>query len=170
MLKHDKQHNNHTQARGASAAWTAPCHGGCPSAVSRQHPPLFSTQRTSCRGELSVPSVYLYLSTGESHFSLSFWQLNVGGRIFCCLKSTLSRVPGSFLARIAQGQVDVSRDNDGRIFIDRNPTYFAQILDALREPAAIAELPLDNAVMLRELEFYGLSKVRSYHSESPHSD
>jgi hypothetical protein len=46
------------------------------------------------------------------------------------------------------------------VFVDRNPSWFEHILDALREPAAIADLKLDDPTFQRELEFYGLAQVR----------
>ena len=47
------------------------------------------------------------------------------------------------------------------MFVDRNPSWFEHILDALREPAAIADLKLTDPTFQRELEFYGLAQVRT---------
>eukprot|EP00730_Choanoeca_flexa_P019302 TRINITY_DN9422_c0_g1_i1.p1 TRINITY_DN9422_c0_g1~~TRINITY_DN9422_c0_g1_i1.p1 ORF type:complete len:573 (+),score=120.47 TRINITY_DN9422_c0_g1_i1:162-1880(+) len=86
-------------------------------------------------------------------------RINVGGRIFTTTRATLCRVPGSYLARIFTGKAEAIHDSAGMVFVDRNPGQFERILDALREPAAIANLPLGDVAFQRELEFYGLAQV-----------
>ena len=53
----------------------------------------------------------------------------------------------------------VARDNEGVIFVDRNPRWFELILDAIREPNYAPALPLTDALFQRELEYYGLLHV-----------
>lgn len=55
--------------------------------------------------------------------------------------------------------MQVAKDRDGNLFIDRNPKWFEIILDALREPNYICGLPINDPLFQRELEFYGLLRV-----------
>lgn len=90
------------------------------------------------------------------HPAFNAIEVNVGGEIFTTSRNTLCRVPGSFLAKLFSGRSQATLDHEGRIFIDRSPTQFRAILEALREPAAISLLDLSCPVTCRELEFYGL--------------
>lgn len=51
-------------------------------------------------------------------------KLNVGGVFYTTAKSTLTSVYGSFLWRIATGDVSVMRDEKGSMFIDRDGYVF----------------------------------------------
>ena len=46
-------------------------------------------------------------------------------------KGTLTSVHQSKLAVMFSGAAPLNKDKDGRIFIDRNPQIFAQIIDYL---------------------------------------
>ncbi|XP_060564987.1 BTB/POZ domain-containing protein KCTD7-like isoform X2 [Ruditapes philippinarum] len=59
-------------------------------------------------------------------------ELNVGGKIFSTLKSTLSRENDSLLAEMINGKITTKVDNSGRYFIDCNPDIFCHILEYLR--------------------------------------
>ena len=61
-------------------------------------------------------------------------ELNIGGQAMTTTRSTLCQVEGSLLSSMFSGRWDnsMSRDKDGRIFLDFNPTYFGYILDYLR--------------------------------------
>ena len=62
-------------------------------------------------------------------------RLNVGGKKFTTKRSTLCQVEGSLFATMFSGRWEdsVERDQDGAVFFDFNPQYFAYILDYLRE-------------------------------------
>lgn len=59
-------------------------------------------------------------------------QLNIGGEIFYTTIQTISR-ESSLLYAFILGEIEVSKDKDGRIFIDRDPKYFRWILNYLRD-------------------------------------
>lgn len=63
-------------------------------------------------------------------------ELNVGGRVFITTKATLCKFSDSRLAAMFSGNMQPGqRDNQGRIFIDRNGDWFATILAYLRGEA-----------------------------------
>lgn len=85
-------------------------------------------------------------------------KVNVGGTLFTTRKSTLCRVPCSFLESMFSGRHRVSTDDSGAVFIDRNPKHFTTILDWLRDPATPTALPLEDPSFVHELEYYGLAE------------
>ena len=70
-------------------------------------------------------------------------EINVGGKLFTCCLSTITRKIRKFktstndyysphlLELIINGEVSTKRDQDNRIFIERSPTYFDYILKYL---------------------------------------
>uniref|UniRef100_A0A8C6SRX7 BTB/POZ domain-containing protein KCTD3 n=1 Tax=Neogobius melanostomus TaxID=47308 RepID=A0A8C6SRX7_9GOBI len=68
------------------------------------------------------------LSTGMGEII----QLNVGGTRFCTSRQTLMWIPDSFFSSLLSGRISTLRDETGAIFIDRDPTAFAPILNFLR--------------------------------------
>ena len=88
-------------------------------------------------------------------------RLNVGGQHFDVSLSTLTeKYPASMLGAMFSGRYDVVTDPvDNRIFIDRDPDTFAQILSFLRVGAHQWVKPLDPWMLERlkvEFEFFGL--------------
>ena len=94
-------------------------------------------------------------------------ELNVGGQAMTTKRSTLCQVGGSLLSSMFSGRWDnsMSRDKDGRIFLDFNPTYFAFILDYLRakkistagKPVTLPNIPSNQLNNYRKLiEYLGL--------------
>ena len=94
-------------------------------------------------------------------------ELNVGGQAMTTKRSTLCQVEGSLLSSMFSGRWEnnMSRDKDGRIFLDFNPTYFASILDYLRakkipiagKPATLPNVPSNQVNNYRKLiEYLGL--------------
>jgi len=64
-------------------------------------------------------------------FNMAPVEVNVGGQIFVASENTLMKSP--FLASLLGGElVDDMRDSHGRLFIDREPTLFAEVLRILR--------------------------------------
>jgi hypothetical protein len=58
--------------------------------------------------------------------------LNVGGQLFSTSLTTLRSEPDSMLAAMFSGRFEAPKDKNGRIFLDRDPTYFQSILNWLR--------------------------------------
>ena len=94
--------------------------------------------------------------------------LNVGGQKFTTERSTLCQVEGSLFATMFSGRWEdnVKRDEDGAVYFDFNPQYFAVILDYLRakkiataeNPAAVPKIPKDQVKNFNNLvEYLGLS-------------
>ncbi|XP_053710235.1 SH3KBP1-binding protein 1 [Synchiropus splendidus] len=84
--------------------------------------------------------------------------LNVGGKRFSTSRQTLTWVPDSFFSSLLSGRISTLKDEDGAIFIDRDPSLFTPILTFLRTK----ELhPRDVSVhmLLHEAEFYGITPL-----------
>ena len=85
-------------------------------------------------------------------------RLSVGGVHFETSVETLTRGdPESMLAVMFSGRHNVSKDQDGRYFIDRDGTHFRYILNYLRDGNTY--IPLDNQQVIDEL----YEEVRFYH-------
>nr|XP_057945296.1 BTB/POZ domain-containing protein KCTD3 [Doryrhamphus excisus] len=85
-------------------------------------------------------------------------QLNVGGTRFSTSRQTLTWIPDSFFSSLLSGRISTLRDETGAIFIDRDPTAFAPILNFLRTK----ELDLRGvniSVLRHEAEFYGITPL-----------
>jgi hypothetical protein len=94
----------------------------------------------------------------------SLTTLNVGGKLFTTLTSTLVSKNSFFkvlLNHISQDSVPILRDSQGNPFIDRNSTCFYYILDYL-SLGKDAILPHDRDMCMlleREAQFYGLDDL-----------
>ncbi|XP_068183977.1 BTB/POZ domain-containing protein KCTD3 isoform X2 [Antennarius striatus] len=85
-------------------------------------------------------------------------QLNVGGTRFSTSRQTLMWIPDSFFSSLLSGRISSLQDETGAIFIDRDPTAFAPILNFLRTK----ELDLRGvniSVLRHEAEFYGITPL-----------
>lgn len=85
-------------------------------------------------------------------------QLNVGGTRFSTSRQTLMWIPDSFFSSLLSGRISTFRDETGAIFIDRDPTAFAPILNFLRTK----ELDLRGvniSILRHEAEFYGITPL-----------
>uniref|UniRef100_A0A7N8WX83 BTB/POZ domain-containing protein KCTD3 n=1 Tax=Mastacembelus armatus TaxID=205130 RepID=A0A7N8WX83_9TELE len=80
-------------------------------------------------------------------------QLNVGGTRFSTSRQTLMWIPDSFFSSLLSGRISTLRDETGAIFIDRDPTAFAPILNFLRTKE------LDLRILRHEAEFYGITPL-----------
>uniref|UniRef100_A0AAQ4PR57 BTB/POZ domain-containing protein KCTD7 n=2 Tax=Gasterosteus aculeatus aculeatus TaxID=481459 RepID=A0AAQ4PR57_GASAC len=96
------------------------------------------------------------LNTPEPEFP-EVISLNVGGTFFTTRLSTLRRYEDTMLAAMFSGRHYIPRDAEGRYFIDRDGTYFADILNFLRE----GELPHRDRVRAvhREAQFYSIGPL-----------
>ena len=59
-------------------------------------------------------------------------KLNVGGTLFRTTISTLTACPDSMFSAMFSGRHELAKDEDGFVFIDRDPTHFRLILNWLR--------------------------------------
>ncbi|XP_062303699.1 BTB/POZ domain-containing protein KCTD3 isoform X3 [Osmerus eperlanus] len=85
-------------------------------------------------------------------------QLNVGGTRFSTSRQTLMWIPDSFFSSLLSGRISTLRDGTGAIFIDRDPSAFAPILNFLRTK----ELDLRGVnihILRHEAEFYGITPL-----------
>ncbi|XP_029304739.1 BTB/POZ domain-containing protein KCTD7 [Cottoperca gobio] len=96
------------------------------------------------------------LNTPEQEFP-EVISLNVGGTYFTTRLSTLRRYEDTMLAAMFSGRHYIPRDAEGRYFIDRDGTYFGDILNFLRE----GELPHRERVRAvhREAQYYALGPL-----------
>ncbi|XP_038617095.1 BTB/POZ domain-containing protein KCTD3 [Tachyglossus aculeatus] len=95
---------------------------------------------------------------GAGAGSAEIVQLNVGGTRFSTSRQTLMWIPDSFFSSLLSGRISTLRDETGAIFIDRDPTAFAPILNFLRTK----ELDLRGVsinVLRHEAEFYGITPI-----------
>eukprot|EP01112_Ceratiomyxa_fruticulosa_P014400 TRINITY_DN411_c0_g1_i3.p1 TRINITY_DN411_c0_g1~~TRINITY_DN411_c0_g1_i3.p1 ORF type:complete len:338 (-),score=65.85 TRINITY_DN411_c0_g1_i3:94-1107(-) len=99
----------------------------------------------------------------------SIIKLNVGGQIFCTSHETLTFYKGSFFDGLLSGRFPLKKEEDGTIFIDRDPTHFRHILNFLRGSLPpIDELKKDILPELRiEADFYQLSELANQLSPYP---
>ncbi|XP_059208251.1 BTB/POZ domain-containing protein KCTD7 [Centropristis striata] len=96
------------------------------------------------------------LNTPEQEFP-EVISLNVGGTYFTTRLSTLRRYEDTMLAAMFSGRHYIPRDAEGRYFIDRDGTYFGDILNFLRE----GELPHRGRVRAvhREAHYYSIGPL-----------
>ncbi|KPP61487.1 BTB/POZ domain-containing protein KCTD7-like [Scleropages formosus] len=83
--------------------------------------------------------------------------LNVGGTHFTTCLSTLRRFEDTMLAAMFSGRHYLPLDAEGRFFIDRDGTYFGDILNFLRS----GELPQRDRVLAvyREAQYYAIGPL-----------
>lgn len=78
-------------------------------------------------------------------------ELNCGGTVHVIYEETLSRIPNTLLSNLvkdADVRAKLARDSKGRIFFDRHPQAFFEILVRHRRPPAAcpASPPLPSAL------------------------
>ncbi|XP_030621774.1 SH3KBP1-binding protein 1 [Chanos chanos] len=84
--------------------------------------------------------------------------LNVGGKRFSTSKQTLTWVPDSFFSSLLSGRISTLKDETGAIFIDRDPSLFAPILNFLRTKE-LHPRSIDVYLLMHEAEFYGITPL-----------
>ena len=85
--------------------------------------------------------------------------LNVRGTVIQTRAATLAKQPSSKLAQLVNPEITefAATITDGKIFIDRNPKVFSQLLDALSDNT---EVSLSHALQL-EAEHWGIELARA---------
>ncbi|KAM3911823.1 SH3KBP1-binding protein 1 [Leptodactylus fuscus] len=84
--------------------------------------------------------------------------LNVGGKRFSTSRQTLTWVSDSFFSSLLSGRISSLKDETGAIFIDRDPTVFAPILNFLRTKE-LDTRGVNSSLLLHEAEFYGITPL-----------
>ncbi|XP_042599347.1 SH3KBP1-binding protein 1-like isoform X1 [Cyprinus carpio] len=84
--------------------------------------------------------------------------LNVGGKRFSTSRQTLTWVPDSFFSSLLSGRISTLKDETGAIFIDRDPSLFAPILNFLRTKE-LHPRSIDVHLLMHEAEFYGITPL-----------
>ena len=109
-------------------------------------PTLNNTNNNNLSALRTSVDVYLPISQRNSlrkrHASREDWttsvskgemiRLNVGGKIFCTSKTTLTRIPNTFFSALLSGEISSLKDETGAFFIDREGSWFEPILNYLR--------------------------------------
>ncbi|KAM7398794.1 hypothetical protein PAMP_018104 [Pampus punctatissimus] len=84
--------------------------------------------------------------------------LNVGGKRFSTSRQTLTWVPDSFFSSLLSGRISTLKDETGAIFIDRDPSLFAPILNFLRTKELYPR-SISVHMLMHEAEFYGITPL-----------
>lgn len=84
--------------------------------------------------------------------------LNVGGQRFSTSRQTLTQVQDTFFTGLLSGRIQTSRDEQGAIFIDRDPDLFRLILSYLRNRSLAFE-DVNFKELRHEAEFYGIAPL-----------
>ncbi|XP_029373195.1 SH3KBP1-binding protein 1 [Echeneis naucrates] len=84
--------------------------------------------------------------------------LNVGGKRFSTSRQTLTWVPDSFFSSLLSGRISTLKDETGAIFIDRDPTLFAPILNFMRTKELYPR-SINVHMLMHEAEFYGITPL-----------
>lgn len=115
----------------------------------------------------------LYISSGDdfklpSDSSSEWVTLNVGGRYFTTSRGTLvhANEPASMLARMFAEDNEggfrftpSNRDETGAYLIDRDPRYFAPVLNYLRTGELLFDEGINPAGILEEARFFGIESI-----------
>jgi hypothetical protein len=86
-------------------------------------------------------------------------RLNVGGQLFLTTKTTLIGRGENFFVPLINGEFSTLKDETGAYFVDRNGSYFAPILDYLRNGTLIVPQGLKLESILQEASFYSIDVV-----------
>ncbi|KAJ5076460.1 hypothetical protein M0811_06460 [Anaeramoeba ignava] len=90
-------------------------------------------------------------------------KINVGGKIFETLTTTLLKWKNSKFEEIITNQKQFPIINDGIIFFDRNPKYFEIILDYLRTSEITIPTKLENKkgleILIKESKYYSIHSL-----------
>jgi len=87
-------------------------------------------------------------------------KLNVGGKIIMSYKNILFKIP--LVKKLLTTELSTEKDDNGNIFIDRDPHLFEKILNDVRNERKII---VDDIIMEDECKYYGVehNKKNIYH-------
>ncbi|XP_057694702.1 SH3KBP1-binding protein 1 isoform X2 [Corythoichthys intestinalis] len=77
---------------------------------------------------------------------------------FSTSRQTLTWVPDSFFSSLLSGRISTLKDETGAIFIDRDPSLFASILNFLRTKE-LHPRSISVHMLMHEAEFYGITPL-----------
>ena len=87
-------------------------------------------------------------------------RLNVGGLIYTTSRATLCKYPDSMLGAMFSGDYDVTYDESGCVFIDRDETIFRHVLNFLRSSKLILPQKFEDCDSLEsEADFYQIQPL-----------
>jgi hypothetical protein len=88
-------------------------------------------------------------------------KLDVGGTIFSTSLAVLTSIKGTYFDAMFSGRWDLQKEEDGSIFIDRDPFVFRHILNFLRgdEPLINLLTPMEKEMLKRDADFYQINKL-----------
>ena len=88
-------------------------------------------------------------------------ELNVGGKLYSTTVSTLTRLHNNLIEKMFTGQTPITKDANGRYFIDRDGEIFAHILNFLRTRSLTLQDSFnDMDSLMREAEFYQINDLK----------
>ena len=92
------------------------------------------------------------------------FELDVSGvtQGFKLNKKLLCSVPNSMLEAKFSGRHPIPKTADGKVYINRDPHIFAQVINFLRNPVKLPILPNQNDQdqLILELEYWGLKQTK----------
>uniref|UniRef100_A0A8C9XG15 BTB/POZ domain-containing protein KCTD3 n=1 Tax=Sander lucioperca TaxID=283035 RepID=A0A8C9XG15_SANLU len=100
----------------------------------------------------------LHMKMSNTTRSGDIIHLNVGGKRFSTSRQTLMWVPDSFFSSLLSGRISTLKDETGAIFIDRDPSLFATILNFLRTKELYPR-SISVHMLMHEAEFYGITPL-----------
>ncbi|KAI5098287.1 SH3KBP1-binding protein 1, partial [Silurus meridionalis] len=77
---------------------------------------------------------------------------------FSTSRQTLTWVPDTFFSSLLSGRISTLKDETGAIFIDRDPSLFAPILNFLRTKE-LHPRSIDVSLLMHEAEYYGITPL-----------
>ncbi|KAJ5076450.1 potassium channel tetramerization domain-containing [Anaeramoeba ignava] len=99
----------------------------------------------------------------NSNLNIKPIRINVGGKIFETLTTTLLKWKNSKFEEIIKNQKQFPIINDGIIFFDRNPKYFEIILDYLRTSKITIPTKFENKkgleILIKESKYYSIHSL-----------
>ena len=88
-------------------------------------------------------------------------ELNVGGKLYSTTVTTLTRLPNNLIEKMFTGQSPITKDSQGRCFIDRDGEIFAHVLNFLRTKSlTLRDNFSDMESLMQEAEYYQINDLK----------